>query len=101
MPEVTTSPRSALWERASALIKGSLCFVPAFLFSLPLTAIWARRQCPGEAQCVLIAIIPSFFIGIASAIVCAAYLLLGVNSRIRIVKNLESHVPHNRADGGS
>src|SRR6202040_3343601 len=75
MPEVTTSPRSILWERTVAVIKGAFCFFPGFLLSLPFTAIWARRQCPGEAQCVLIAIIPSFFIGVAFAIAYMAWLL--------------------------
>jgi hypothetical protein len=97
MPEVTSSPRSAPWERTVGVIKGALCFFPGFLFSLPLTALWARRQCPGEPQCVLIAIIPSFFIGVAFAIACVAWLLVTVNSRIRAVKYLE-RLAHSRAD---
>jgi hypothetical protein len=97
MPEVTTSPRSVLWERTVAVIKGAFCFFPGFLLSLPFTAIWARRQCPGEAQCVLIAIIPSFFIGVAFAIACMAWLLESVNSQIRAVKYLDS--PRSRVDG--
>ena len=80
-----------------AVIKGALCFVPAFLFSLPFTVMWARRQCPGEPQCVLIAFIPGFYIGVAFAIVCIAWLLVKVNSRMRALKYSESLAAQQRS----
>jgi len=58
-------------------------FVPGFLLSLPLTTRWAAKQCPGEPQCVLIAIVPSFFIGVLVAIASLVYFLLRTNSKIR------------------
>jgi hypothetical protein len=83
MPDVTTERRSPLWARLKAILTGGAFFVPGFLFSLPLTVQWAKRQCPGEPLCVLIAIFPSFLIGILVAIGCSVYFLLETNLRIR------------------
>jgi spore maturation protein SpmA len=58
-----------------SVVVGLLFFFPSFLFSLPVTIIWARYTWPGDGQDVFGAIVVSFYIGIIGAIVCCAVLL--------------------------
>jgi len=64
---------SASWMRP--MLVGIGCFFPAFLFSLPLTVVWARFTWPGDGQAGLAAIPMSLEIGMAAAVFgCAALL---------------------------
>ncbi|SRR6266403_3060930 len=84
MPNVTTESPSLLWARLWAIIKGIACFVLAFLLSLPLTVMWVHhRYWAGEPQAALVAIFPSFVIGVIAAIARSIYLLVDVNLRNR------------------
>ena len=69
-----------LWlARVRAIVTGLLFFFPAFLISLFVTIPWASHHWAGEAQTSLGAFGPSFWIGIAAALVCTVYLLRKVN----------------------
>jgi hypothetical protein len=84
MPNVTTERHSLVWARLLAIIKGTACFVPAFLLSLPFTVMWVKhRYWAGEPQAALVAIFPSFVIGVIAAILRSIYLLMDVNLRNR------------------
>ena len=63
----------ASWLRP--ILVGIGCFFPGLLFSLPLTAFWARYTWPGDGQAVLGAIPFSLEISIAAAVFGCAVLL--------------------------
>jgi hypothetical protein len=67
------SDRSNSWVRPVLL--GSGFFFPGFVFSLPLTLLWARHTWPGDGQSVLAALEVSFYIGLAAATTCCVVLL--------------------------
>lgn len=50
-------------------------FFPGFLFSLPLTIVWARHTWPGDGQSDLAAFEGRLYIGIVAAIICCIVLL--------------------------
>jgi hypothetical protein len=58
-----------------AVLLGGGFFFPGFIFSLPLTIIWARHTWPGDGQSDLAAMQVSCYIGVAAAIVCCVVLL--------------------------
>jgi hypothetical protein len=65
------SERSAGWAKPVFLGIGS--FFPGFVFSLPLTVVWARHTWPGDGQSYLAAMEVSCYVGVAVAIVVAQY----------------------------
>lgn len=67
------SERSTRWVRPVLLGIGS--FFPGFVFSLPLTVLWADHTWPGDGQSYLAAIEVSCYAGVAVAIICTAVLL--------------------------
>lgn len=67
------SGRSGSWVRPVVLGVGF--FFPGFVFSLPLTILWARFTWPGDGQSALAAMEVSVYIGIAAAIICCIVLL--------------------------
>jgi uncharacterized membrane protein YidH (DUF202 family) len=71
--------RSTSWVRP--IILGILFFFPGFVFSMPLTMIWANHKWPGEGLTGLAAMEVSFYIGIAAAIICTIVLLKKRRSR--------------------
>ncbi len=74
------STRRGLWlARMRAILMGVLAFVPAFFLSLVVTVPWAKHHWAGEAQGVLGAIGPSFWIGVAAVVLCCFYLLRKAN----------------------
>jgi hypothetical protein len=50
-------------------------FFPGFVFSLPLTILWARLTWPSDGQSDLAAMQVSLYIGLTAAIVCTIVLL--------------------------
>jgi hypothetical protein len=68
-----SSSTSDGWVRAVLLGVGF--FFPGFIFSLPLTLLWANHRWPGEAQSDLPAIEVSLYIGVAAAVICCIVLL--------------------------
>jgi hypothetical protein len=56
-------------------------FFPGFVFSLPLTVLWARHRWPGDGQNYLAAMEASFYVGVAAAIICCAVLFKKRNVR--------------------
>ena len=64
---------SKQWVRA--LVLGAGFFFPGFVFSLPLTLLWANHHWAGEAQSELPAFEVSFYIGIAASLICFITLL--------------------------
>ena len=73
------SGRSASWVRPVLLGVGF--FFPGFLFSLPLTLLWARHAWPGDGQSPLAAMEVSSYVGVAAAIICLVVLLKKRNVR--------------------
>jgi hypothetical protein len=71
--------RSSSWVRPLLLGVGS--FFPGFLFSLPLTILWANHTWPGDGQSVFAAIEVSVYVGLATAVICS--ILLWKKSRSR------------------
>lgn len=67
------SERSTGWTKPVLLGIGS--FFPGFVFSLPLTVIWARHTWPRDGQSYLAAMEVSCYVGVAVAIVCGVVLL--------------------------
>ena len=67
------SSRSTSWVKPVLLGIGS--FFPGFLFSLPLTILWARLTWPGDGQSYLAAMELSCYVGVAATIVCTVALL--------------------------
>jgi hypothetical protein len=61
------------WVRPALV--GIGCFFPGFVFSLPLTVLWARHTWPGDGQSSLAAMEASCYAGIVAAVVCCAVLL--------------------------
>lgn len=68
-----SSNGSSGWVRPVLL--GIGFFFPGFVFSLPLTILWARLTWPGDGQSDLAAMEVSLYIGVAAAVVCCAVLL--------------------------
>jgi hypothetical protein len=62
------------WLRS--IVVGVLFFFPGFMFSLPITILWAEYTWPGDGQSWFAAMMVSFYIGIAAAILCCIVLLL-------------------------
>lgn len=67
------------WLRS--ILLGVLFFFPGFIFSLPLTILWATYTWPGDGQSVFAAMQVSLYIGVAAAIVCCVVLLKKRNFR--------------------
>ena len=67
------SDLSGSWVRP--ILLGTAFFFPGFIFSLPLTVVWARHTWPGDGQSVFAAMEASFYIGIAAAIIVCGVLL--------------------------
>lgn len=61
------------WVRPVLL--GIGCFFPGFVFSLPLTVLWARYTWPGDGQSYLAAMEVSCYAGVMAAVVCCVVLL--------------------------
>jgi hypothetical protein len=61
------------WARPVLL--GFGCFFPGFVFSLPLTVLWARHTWPGDGQNFLSAMEVSFYIGVGAGIICCIVLV--------------------------
>ena len=61
--------------RLRRLFLGIGCFFPGFVFSLPLTMIWANLKCPRDVRFGFAAIQVSFYIGILVAIIACVLLL--------------------------
>jgi hypothetical protein len=57
------------------ILLGIGCFFPGFVFSLPVTVLWARYTWPGDGQSVFAAMEVSSYIGFATAIVACIVLL--------------------------
>lgn len=55
------------WIRA--LLIGIGCFFPGFIFSMPLTVLWAQHTWPGDGQSVFAAAEVSFYVGIGAVVV--------------------------------
>jgi hypothetical protein len=66
------SGRSSSWVRPVLL--GIGFFFPGFVFSLPLTLLWARHTWPGDGHSYLTAMEVSFYIGFGAAIICCIVL---------------------------
>jgi hypothetical protein len=64
---------SSTWVKPVLL--GIGFFFPGFMFSLPLTVLWARHTWPGDGQSYLAAMDASVCVGIAAAIICLVVLL--------------------------
>jgi hypothetical protein len=62
-------------SRSGTILLGIGCFIPGFVFSLPLTMMWAGSRWPGDGQAVLDAFPVSLFIGVVTAIVSCIVLL--------------------------
>jgi hypothetical protein len=62
-------------SRPRPILLGIGCFFPGFVFSLPVTVLWAHHTWPGDAQSVFAAMEVSFYIGVAAAIVACIVLL--------------------------
>ena len=73
------SEGSTTWMRPVLL--GIGFFFPGLVFSLPLTALWARQRWPGDGQNYLAAMEASFYIGVVAAIICCVVLLKKRNVR--------------------
>jgi len=71
--------RSSSWLRPLLLGVGS--FFPGFVFSLPLTILWANHTWPGDGQSVFAAMEVSVYVGLAASIIC--WLLLWKKSSSR------------------
>ena len=56
-------------------------FFPGFIFSLPLTVVWASHTRPGDGQSGLAAMEVSFYVGVAVAIICGVVLFRRRNTR--------------------
>jgi hypothetical protein len=65
-------PISGWWR---LVLFSILFFIPGFIFSLPLTVIWARYTWPGDGQSALAAMEVSFYIGVAATVICFGVLL--------------------------
>lgn len=75
------SDKGSGWARTTLLSIG--CFFPGFIFSMPLTILWAKHRWPGDGQSGLAAMEASVYIGIATAITCLAVLLWKRDARRR------------------
>ncbi len=62
-------------SRPRPILLGVGCFFPGFVFSLPVTILWASRTWPGDGQSVFAATEVSFYIGVATAIIACIVLL--------------------------
>jgi hypothetical protein len=60
------------WVRP--VLVGIGCFFPGFVFSLPLTVLWARYTWPGDGQSYLAAMEVSCYAGVVAAVVCCIVL---------------------------
>jgi len=67
------------WTRPVFLGLG--VFFPGFLFSLPLTILWARHTWPGDGQSDFAAMEVSVYTGLGAAVIC--WLVLWKKSRSR------------------
>ena len=67
------------WARPVLL--GIGFFFPGFIFSLPVTLLWARHKWPGDGQNYFAAMDVSFCVGVAAAIICCAVLFKKRNVR--------------------
>ena len=70
-----TSRSGRSMSRVRPTLLGIGCFFPGFVFSLPVTVLWARHTWPGDGQSVLAAMEVSFYIGVATAIIACIVLL--------------------------
>jgi hypothetical protein len=61
------------WVRPVLL--GIGCFFPGFVFSMPLTLLWARHTWPGDGQSYLAAMEVSCYVGVGAAIICSILLM--------------------------
>jgi len=73
------SDPSSSWLRTVLL--GIGFFFPGFVFSLPLTALWARHRWPCDGQNYFGALDASFCVGVVAAIICFVALLKKRNVR--------------------
>jgi hypothetical protein len=64
--------RDGSWARPVLL--GIASFFPGFVFSLPLTVLWARHRWPGDGQSDFAAMEVSVYVGIGAAITCCVVL---------------------------
>jgi hypothetical protein len=60
---------------AKPIFLGIGFFFPAFIFSLPITMLWASRSWPGDDGKIDLAFEMSGYIGVAAAIICTIVLL--------------------------
>jgi uncharacterized membrane protein YidH (DUF202 family) len=68
-----STPSNKGWVQS--LLLGVGFFFPAFIFSMPLTLVWANYTWPGDGQSAFAALPVSFCIGIAAAVICCIVLL--------------------------
>jgi hypothetical protein len=71
--------QSNSWVRP--ILLGIGFFFPGFVFSFPLTMLWAGHTWPGDNQNDIVAFKVSFCIGISAAIICCIVLLRNRNIR--------------------
>jgi hypothetical protein len=62
-------------SRFRTILLGIGCFIPGFVFSLPLTMMWASSRWPGDGQAALDAFPVSLVVGAITAIVSCIVLL--------------------------
>ena len=84
------SDKGSSWMRTALLSIG--CFFPGFIFSIPLTMLWAEHKWPGDGQSALAAAEASVYIGMAAASTCLVFLLWKRGAR----RNGTVTVPENR-----
>jgi hypothetical protein len=61
-------------SRVRPILLGIGCFFPGFVFSLPVTYLWARYIWPGDGQSDFASMEVSFYIGVATAIIACIVL---------------------------
>lgn len=71
----TANERARGAGRLRAVLLGMGCFFPGFIFSLPLTMLWAGHTWPGDGQSSFVAMEVSCYIGVAAAVICCVVLL--------------------------
>lgn len=79
---------NAGWVRAFVLSVG--CFFPGFVFSLPITLLWARYKWPGDGQSPLAAMQMSLYIGVLTSIVSGIVLIRNMQLRNRMHRHCDS-----------